>query len=552
MDTKPEVKKEKTQQQTPFYCNICKISCASALNLQTHFLGFKHKTVEEALKTHGIVKTVSGVVDEVKAPVKLPFYVQTEPDKWLGKSLEEQLNACKDSEPALGLEYIIEYRLKENLSFFYECELCNCQSGLTNMFMHVYGTKHRLAYLKQHYPEIAESVEVKGRGSEQKRRVKQIAARIEKKEGRKKIQVKTDPPVKKRKSEIDFCPAKAKVQCLDASTSNEGKASDADKDKQISDSTQTLSSQDGKDTQDEQEKSQKEQPKTTENIDTNKADENSKGDKTGCDDGNQSKDEKGKKEVQDKKKDEIFSEDFTSHEELLAYLQSFEILNEDDAAFILKITQSLTNALVGYRLQLASAKDSLDSEPNREGTVEHLTEQSDVTSVDISDSNTDKQHPPQQPYDETAGKSNVSGTFTKKDSLTVNLGKSNATDWKSGTSKSTFRELSNELSVDSASAAEEQYPFSSQETVSNEKCSSATERDAPQNSLTNSLGTSYENDVTTEFFNSVRNMGVAEVTATLQKIVATNPAFRGIDIPNVIKMLTESGTLRAPNSDSMQ
>ncbi|CAM5111260.1 unnamed protein product [Natator depressus] len=564
MDTEPEVKKEKKQHQHPFYCNICKISCASALNLQTHFLGFKHKTVEEALKAHGIVKTVGGIGDQAKAPVKLPDYVQTEPEKFQGQTLEEQLNTCKDSEPALGLEYIIEYRSKENLLVLYECQLCHCQTGLSNMFMHVYGSKHRLAYLTQHYPEIVESDEIRGRGSELNRRLKQVAAVIEKKEGRKQIKVVTDPPVMKRKWQEYGYHSKAKVQRVYASASSEGKAeSDVDKDKQITDSTQSLPSQDGKDTQDEQEKSPKEQLKPAEKLDannaneSNKANENSKGDKTECDDSKQSKGED--KEIQDKEKDnddEIQSEEFTSHEELLGYLQSFEILSEDDASFILKVTQTLTNALVEYRQQVAPTNDSLDSERNQEKTIEHSTEQSDATSVDISDSNTGfsancvsdrRQHPAQQPYNNTATKSNVSGTFMKKDSQSVNFSKNNATNWKRGTFQSTFRGLSNELE----SAAEERYPSSSQN-MFNRKFSSATERDAPQNSLTDSLRTSYENDVTTEFFNSVRNMDAAEVTATLQKIAATNPAFRGIDIPNVIRILTESGTLRAPNSNSAQ
>ncbi|TFK01891.1 protein RMD5-like protein B [Platysternon megacephalum] len=433
------------------------------------------------------------------------------------------------------------------------------------MFMHVYGSKHRLAYLTQHYPEIVESDEIRGRGSELNRRLKQVAAVIEKKEGRKQIKVVTDPPVMKRKWQEYGYHSKAKVQRVYASTSNEGKAEgDADKDKQITDSTQSLPSQDGKDTQDEQEKSQKEQPKPAEKLnannadESNKADENSKGDKTECDDSKQSKGED--KEVQDKEKDEIKSEEFTSHEELLGYLQSFELLSEDDASFILKVTQTLTNALVEYRQQGAPTNDSLDSEPNQEKPIEHSTEQSDATSVDISDSNTGfsanymsdrRQQSAQQPYDSTAAKSNVSGTFMKKDSQSVNFSKNNAANWKRGTFQSTFRVLSNEESLESASATEEQYPSSSQN-MSNKKFVSATERDAPQNSLPDSLRTSYENDVTTEFFNSVRNMDAAEVTATLQKIAATNPAFRGIDIPNVIRILTESGTLRAPNSNSVQ
>lgn len=42
---------------------------------------------------------------------------------------------------------------------------------------------------KQHYPEIAESDEVKGKGSELNRKVRQVALTIEKKEGRKQLKV---------------------------------------------------------------------------------------------------------------------------------------------------------------------------------------------------------------------------------------------------------------------------------------------------------------------------------------------------------------------------
>lgn len=44
-----------------------------------------------------------------------------------------------------GLQYITEYRSNDNP--VYECHLCLCQAGVTNMFMHVLGIKHRMAYL---------------------------------------------------------------------------------------------------------------------------------------------------------------------------------------------------------------------------------------------------------------------------------------------------------------------------------------------------------------------------------------------------------------------
>ncbi|XP_025911428.1 uncharacterized protein LOC112960934 isoform X2 [Apteryx rowi] len=516
MDPEAEIKK----QLNPFYCNICKIWCASALNLQTHFLGFKHKTVEEALKAHGIVKTASGLGEQVNAPVKLPDYVQTEPERFHGRTLEEQLNTCKDSEPALGLNYIIEYRSKDNFPFLYECQLCHCKTGLSNMFMHVYGSKHRLAYLKQHYPEIAESDEVKGKGSELNRKVRQVALTIEKKEGRKQIKVVMDAPVMRTRWQefpavpathlpsgelgkrsryvveapnasfatyqacsldpnADGSPSKAKVQHVDTSVSSEEKADGENMDEQMPDSKQ-----DEKNVQKE-EKSQSEQAKPDEKVEANKVIESSKGNKTEeSSAGNNSECEtniqlqEGNEEVEQ----EVTGnpEEFTSQEELLGYLQSFEILNEDDASFILKVTQALTDALVEYRQQVASKKDLLDTEHNGEEALEHSTEQSDLTSADISDSDTD-----------------YSSSQSAKKSLSVN------------------------------------------------------EEHKTPNFSTGFSETPYEN-ITTEFLNSVRNMNVEEVTATLHKIAAANPAFRGIDIPNVIRILTESGTLRRPSNGSTQ
>ncbi|XP_068251898.1 golgin subfamily B member 1-like isoform X3 [Nyctibius grandis] len=401
MDPEAEIKK----QINPFYCNICKIWCASALNLQTHFLGFKHKTVEEALKAHGIVKTASGSGEQVKTPVKLPDYVQTEPERFHGQTLEEQLNTCKDSEPALGLNYIIEYRSKDNFPFLYECQLCHCKTGLSNMFMHVCGSKHRLAYL-----------------------------------------VVTDAPIMRRRwQEYE------------------------------------------KNVQEEKEKSQKDQAKRDEKVEPNEAIESSKGNKTeeGSKGNNSEKCETNKQlqEENEEVEQEFIAnpEEFTSQEELLGYLQSFEILNEDDASFILKVTQTLTDALVEYRQQAASKKDLLDTEYNEEAALDYSTEQSDLTSADISDSDTD-----------------YSSSRSAKLSLSVN------------------------------------------------------EEDEPQNFSTGSSEAAYENNITTEFLNSVRNMNVEEVTATLHKIAAANPAFRGIDIPNVIRILTESGTLRRPSNGSTQ
>ncbi|XP_061851999.1 uncharacterized protein LOC133625396 isoform X4 [Colius striatus] len=442
MDPEAEIKK----QVNPFYCNICKIWCASALNLQTHFLGVKHKTVEEALKAHGIVKAASGSGEQMKTPVKLPDYVQTEPERLHGQTLEEQLNTCKDSEPALGLNYIIEYRSKDNFPFLYECQLCHCKTGLSNMFMHVCGSKHRLAYLKQHYPEIVESDEVKGKGSELNRKVRQVALTIEKKEGRKQIKVVTDAPIMRRRWQeypnADDSPSKAKLQHVDTLLNNEENPDCKNKDGKT-----LYSSQGEKNIQEEQEKSPKEQAKPDEKVESNKTIESSEGSKGNSSEKCETNKQQQEESVEVEQEFRPNPEEFTSQEELLGYL------------------------------------DLLDTEHNGEAALEYCTEQSDLTSADISDSDTD-----------------YSSSRSAKQSFSVN---------------------------------EEEEP--------------------PNFSTGFSTGFSeiaYESNVTAEFLNSVRNMNAEEVTATLHKIAAANPAFRGIDIPNVIRILTESGTLRRPSNGS--
>ncbi|XP_068050661.1 uncharacterized protein [Anomalospiza imberbis] len=328
------------------------------------------------------VKTENCLGKKLKTPVKLPDFVPLEAEKFHGQTLEDQLNTCKDSEPALGLNYIIEYRTKDNVPFLYECQLCYCKTGLSNMFMHVCGSKHRLAYLRQHYPEIAQSDEVKGKGSELNKRVRQIGLTIEKKEGRKQIQVVRGVPTMRRKWQeslsAEDSPSKAKVQHVNAPLSNAEKTDN--KDGKLTDPMQ-----DENNVQNENEERQKEQTKPDEKVEPNNAIESTKGNNSEwCETNKQSEEEN--KDAQ--KEFTADPEEFTSQEELLGYLQCFEILNEDDASFILKVTQTLTNALVEYRQQAAANKDHSGAGYNGETALEYSTKQPVPTSADINDSDT--------------------------------------------------------------------------------------------------------------------------------------------------------------------
>ncbi|XP_063254166.1 uncharacterized protein LOC134551022 isoform X2 [Prinia subflava] len=433
---------QRKKQVNPFYCNICKIWCSSALNLQTHFLGAKHKTIEEALKAHGMLETETSLEKEEKTPAKPPDFVPPDTEKFCGpemlngQTLEDKLNTCKDSEPALGLNYVIEYRTEDNIPFLYECQLCNCKTGLSSMFMHVCGSRHRLEYLV----------------------------------------VRGVPTVRRKLPKFfseEDSPSKAKVQLVDAPFSEQTDAEQTDnKDEKLTDPTQ-----DENDVQEENEERQKEQAKPDEKVEPNNAVESSE-------DNNSERCETNKElEEENKEAQQEFTanpEEFSSQEELLDYLQSFEILNEDDASFILKVTQTLTSALVEYRQQAASNGGCLDAEYNGETALEYSTEQPGPTPADITDSGTD---------------------------------------------------------YSSSQSAKQFLPANEAE---------------PQDFSTGSWEVAFENNITTEFLNSVRNMNAEEIAATLHKIAASNPAFRGIDIPNVIRILTESGTLKGPSNGSTQ
>ncbi|KAM5165273.1 uncharacterized protein ACMZJ9_007736 [Mantella aurantiaca] len=153
----------------PFWCHICRIACVSAVNLQSHFLGARHRRAEEALKEN---REGGGEEEAAKAE----------------ESLEDQINALGNAEPALGLEYIYEYRSHNR----YQCKLCNCFLGRTHMFMHIVGARHRIQYLGEHHPATGISNASVTKGAKRLRRLREICIRVEQEFGRNRINVVRD------------------------------------------------------------------------------------------------------------------------------------------------------------------------------------------------------------------------------------------------------------------------------------------------------------------------------------------------------------------------
>ncbi|KAJ1199796.1 hypothetical protein NDU88_003628 [Pleurodeles waltl] len=444
-----------------FWCNICKVACASAVNLQTHFLGSKHKMLEKALKAHGIVKTMGS---EPAGPGKVPDCAITEADSSSARTLGEQLDGCRSTEPAVGLEYLFEYR-SQGSHMYYECVLCGCEAGLTNMFMHVVGAKHRLAYLTKHHPELAE---VTGRGSELHKKLKLLAAQVEAQDGRKKITVVTDEQQLKRKYGVgdddDLGPYKTKR--IDFTSDDFCVEPTAPPAAQNPTPGPSPSYQELKRAHAEATKKQQQQVPEK-------------------DDG------------------------FGSKKELLEYLRQFQITCEDDATFVLKVTQSFTQTLVKYREKAKAKAEEATAPP--ENATQPPTDVRPVTGQNIY-----TEYPPKKP----AGQTSTVPPYNAK---------------AAGTNPTSNDPVLNKTPTVSSAP---QNPSNVGPAAMNTP--------APQGFPGGALGSLQEtNKATIEFFTSIKNMDAEEVSATLRKIAATNPAFKGIDIPNVIKILSESGSLKS-------
>ncbi|XP_078394813.1 uncharacterized protein LOC144678782 isoform X2 [Cetorhinus maximus] len=160
---------------TMFWCDICKVVCTSALNLQMHFLGFKHKKIEAALKWN-VHTEEGGTKDEFLAPMET-------------RTVEDHLSKMKLNKAVLGLDYVVEYRYDQKTNPQFVCKLCYCKSELTWFLPHLLGAKHMANYLEKHHPYILKYEGEKLKPSEWKEFVFTKALEIEKKDGRGKVKV---------------------------------------------------------------------------------------------------------------------------------------------------------------------------------------------------------------------------------------------------------------------------------------------------------------------------------------------------------------------------
>ncbi|BHF65054.1 hypothetical protein SprV_0200806300 [Sparganum proliferum] len=102
--------------------------------------------------------------------------------------LQQLLDIC--IQPLIGLNYIVEFQRQGLLDCLYACDLCSSAFLPSNVIKHVCSLKHRMAYLRQHYPPLYYML-AKDRGNKafKTKRLAAYAQKIEDFEGRKRLSV---------------------------------------------------------------------------------------------------------------------------------------------------------------------------------------------------------------------------------------------------------------------------------------------------------------------------------------------------------------------------
>ncbi|XP_060103778.1 uncharacterized protein LOC132577996 [Heteronotia binoei] len=177
-DEQPEPEKLERPGSRIYYCEICKVPCLSAIILQTHFAGIRHKKRERALKR----KCAPPVINEEPMYVKRP----------LSKSIRCLKDYMKDpnrEEPLIGLEYVLEVQFQGRRDPCYECQLCMFKTEIVPMIEHLIGQRHRKAYIIKHYPDKGKR-KANDPKEDRARFFRRIAREIEKEEGLKMYKVR--------------------------------------------------------------------------------------------------------------------------------------------------------------------------------------------------------------------------------------------------------------------------------------------------------------------------------------------------------------------------
>lgn len=181
-----------------FYCKTCDIRCTSAVNLKMHFVGAKHQRCKEARKNgssfpaprqKGEYKIMGkNTIDFVKRNVL------TNDVRLLhgSSALEKHLRDADIQDPIIGLNDVIEYQSEVSPDPMFFCQLCKCHGEFSLFVSHIFGLKHRMTYISKMHPDILQRDGPKLKYPEWNAFVKEKAGDIEKIDGRGKVKVVLD------------------------------------------------------------------------------------------------------------------------------------------------------------------------------------------------------------------------------------------------------------------------------------------------------------------------------------------------------------------------
>ncbi|KAM4027377.1 uncharacterized protein ACNLHF_023142 [Anomaloglossus baeobatrachus] len=589
MEKPPSCKSKPKPEPPEFFCHLCGIFCASALNLQTHFLGIKHRKEEEALRD-GKGKDDIDLILEPKA------------------TLQEHVDACKNSEPAVGLEYIYQY--KNHSHSIYECKLCECRSGMTHMFMHIVGAKHRMMYMSKHHPKLGIFGPYVPKGPKKLKRLRDVCLRVENEFGRQKINV-----VELMESHWSFS-----TDITGAITINYK----PDKDQNQMDFT----SDDYFATSNE--------PKASEHIVTflelKAAHEADKGASSSSDDiactteeseiltPIEDTEQEIKDTVEESKKETCeemvpnmepceSDQEFTSNKDLLDFLEHFRILEYEDSKFVIEVVEMLLMASLKY----SKENMSVSCVPTSDYPTEQKSQNQDLSPSFAPSKQDPEWHskkplfPISQPvkiaplcerpkltFTLSSSKAQEPGPSCNHDSATKFDPSTNILQEKDPQVKLVPNWLKRRYAPSAAprkaapphvpstaapprvpstaapprvpsTAAPPRVPSTAApprvpSTAAPPRVqSTAAPPRVPPTAAPPRVPTAVpplfpvaNHDIMKTFFESIKNMEVSEVVTTLNKITATNPAFRGIHVPSLIRYLTETGKLKPAVSKQQQ
>lgn len=457
-------------------------------------MGMKHKRVEEALRNHG---------DE--ASIELPKKSSNAADSSEGtetetkpvETLQGLLSNCKSSEPALGLEHIYEYHPENGAQCIYECRMCNCTTGLSNIFMHIFGNKHRIAYLSKYHPIMGIASNYQLKNATKIKKLKNSCDAIEKTFGRKKINILKGDYAPRNSSQ---CPIPR--PSINYRPNSILQQMDFTKDDFDSDSKPKINMQ-----------APPALPECEVSFRELKAKHETR--MKNMQEGNNPSKEPGEagydsdRDVVSMDLSECDPDEFLCNQELFDFLEKFKILNENDVQFISKVTEIFGSALLKYVIQDEAQKQTDSSKMVANKTTGQLLGHSAASANKKTDSASNYSYSQQS----------TTSKFNEKGSIGQRHPEKSQSRW-------------------SSQMQNQKFPI-------NEKASGSTLASGQED-----FNPAFpDNETTAKFFDSIKNTDISEVIATLNRITTTNPAFKGVHVPTLIKHLGDTGKLKSQNEN---